>query len=122
MMELMALAPPALHSFIAQSLFATRLFNLTITNVPGPQQPLYALGSRVEEIWPLVPLAAEHALGIAVLSYDGSVCFCVNADHDSCADLEVLREGIEAELELLARMAVAGIAEEDESHVSSASD
>lgn len=111
MIDLTALAPPAMHSFIARSLFATRLFNLTITNVPGPQQPLYALGARVEEIWPIVPLAAEHALGLAVLSYDGSISFCVNADHDSCADLEVLREGIEAELELLGRIAAAGVDE-----------
>lgn len=101
LIDLAALAPPALHSFIARSLFATRLFNLTITNVPGPQQPLYVIGSRVEEIWPLVPLAAEHAIGLAVLSYDGSVFFCLNADRDSVPDLEVLRHGIEAEVELL---------------------
>ena len=50
--------PPVLHSYIARSLFATRLFNVTITNVPGPQVPLYAFGSRVREIWPLVPIAA----------------------------------------------------------------
>ncbi len=108
MIELAALAPPALHSFLARSLFATRLFNLTITNIPGPQIPLYALGSRVAEIWPLVPLAAEHALGIAVLSYDGTVYFCINADQDSCADLGLLRDGIEEEIGQLARLAVAG--------------
>jgi diacylglycerol O-acyltransferase / wax synthase len=107
MIEVAALAPPALHSFIARSLFATRLFNVTITNVPGPQQPLYALGSRVLEAWPIVPLAAEHALGVAVLSYDGDVFFCINADHDSVPDLEVLREGIAEELRLL--LAEAGV-------------
>ncbi len=105
MIDLASMAPPALHSFIARSLFATRLFNLTITNVPGPQQPLFALGSRVTEIWPLVPLAAEHAIGLAVLSYDGSVFFCLNADRDSVPDLEVLRSGIEAEVELLSGLA-----------------
>ena len=50
--------PPVLHSFVARSLFATRLFNVTVTNVPGPQAPLYYFGSRIDEIWPLVPIAA----------------------------------------------------------------
>ena len=63
--------PPVLHSFVARSLFATRLFNVTVTNVPGPQIPLYYFGSQIEEIWPLVPIAASHAIGLAVFSYDG---------------------------------------------------
>ena len=63
--------PPVLHSFLARSLFATRLFNVTVTNVPGPQIPLYYFGSKVQEIWPLVPIAASHAVGLAVFSYDG---------------------------------------------------
>jgi diacylglycerol O-acyltransferase / wax synthase len=103
--DLAAMAPPVLHSFLARSLFATRLFNVTITNVPGPQIPLYAMGSEVEQIWPLVPLAAEHAVGVAVLSYNGSVFFCVNADHDSVRDLDKLREAIVAEIEQLASLA-----------------
>jgi diacylglycerol O-acyltransferase / wax synthase len=103
--DLAAMAPPVLHSFLARSLFATRLFNVTITNVPGPQLPLYALGSEVEQIWPLVPLAAEHAIGVAVLSYNGSVFFCINADHDSVRDLDRLREAIVAEIEQLASIA-----------------
>ena len=56
--------PPVIHSFAARSMYATRLFNLTITNVPEPQTPLYYFGSQVREIWPLVPIAAEHAIGL----------------------------------------------------------
>ena len=82
--------PPVLHSFVARSLFATRLFNVTITNVPGPQFPLYYFGSKVREIWPLVPIAAEHAVGLAVFSYDGRLFFCLNVDRDTVPDLEVL--------------------------------
>ena len=48
-------APPVIHSFLARALFATRLYNVTITNVPGPQIPLYGFGSRMTEAWPLVP-------------------------------------------------------------------
>jgi WS/DGAT/MGAT family acyltransferase len=88
-------APPVIHSFLARSLFATRLFNITITNVPGPQVTLYALGSKMTDIWPLVPLAADHAVGLAVLSYDGRVFFALNADRDTMPDLDVLAAGIE---------------------------
>ncbi len=92
--DIAAHAPPVIHTFLARSLFATRLFNVTITNVPGPQVPLYAFGSRMREVWPLVPLAADHALGIAVFSYDGRVFFCLNAARDSLPDLDVLADGI----------------------------
>jgi WS/DGAT/MGAT family acyltransferase len=92
--DLTSIAPPAVHSFLARSLYATRLFNLTITNVPGPQQPLYAMGSRMREVWPIVPLAAEHAIGLAVLSYAGQVFFTVNADYDAVPDLDVLVDGL----------------------------
>ena len=76
--SLAGLAPPALHASIARSLYATRLFNVTVTNVPGPQMTLYALGAPLREILPLVPLAAEHAVGVAILSYDGQVFFGIN--------------------------------------------
>jgi hypothetical protein len=92
--DLAAHAPPVIHTFLARSLFATRLFNVTITNVPGPQMPLYAFGSRLRAVWPLVPLAAEHALGVAVFSYDGRVFFCLNVASDSVPDLDVVARGI----------------------------
>jgi diacylglycerol O-acyltransferase / wax synthase len=105
MLDLAGHAPPVLHSFLARSLFASRLFNITITNVPGPQQPLYAFGARMLEVWPIVPLAADHAVGLAVFSYDGRLFFCLNADRDSMPDLEVLADGISASLEELGEMA-----------------
>ncbi len=106
LIDFSAHAPPVLHSFLARSMYATRLFNITITNVPGPPSDLYAFGARIDEIWPLVPLAADHAIGIAVLSYGGNLCICLSADPDAVPDLEVLRAGIEdslAELMELAR-------------------
>jgi diacylglycerol O-acyltransferase len=105
--EIAGLAPPVLHTVIARSLFASRLFNLTVTNVPGPQQPLYAFGARLEEVYPLVPLAAEHAVGIAVVSYGGRMAFGINADRRAVPDIEVLRRGIEQSLEELSELAVA---------------
>jgi acyltransferase, WS/DGAT/MGAT len=98
LVELTSLAPPMLHTLLAQSLFDARLFNLTITNVPGSQSTLYAQDSRLVEVLPLVPLFARHAVGIAVVSYDGDVVFGLNADRDGVPDLEVLSAGITAEL------------------------
>ena len=105
MIDLAGHAPPVLHSFIARGLFASRLFNITITNVPGPQEPRYAFGSRLLAVWPIVPLAAKHAVGLAVFSYDGRMFFCLNADRDSMADLEVLASGISASLDELHELA-----------------
>jgi diacylglycerol O-acyltransferase len=90
-----------IHATIAQALYATRLFNVTITNVPGPQQTLYAFGAPLREIHPLVPLAAEHAVGVAALSYDGNVFFGVVADRDTVPDLEVLLNALRASVKEL---------------------
>jgi WS/DGAT/MGAT family acyltransferase len=107
--DLAAHAPPLIHTFLARSLFATRLFNVTITNVPGPQIPLYAFGSRLRAVWPIVPLAAEHALGVAVFSYDGRIYFCLNAARDSVPDLDQIAGGIADSIaELLALTAAEG--------------
>ena len=103
--ELAGLAPPVIHSLFARAIYATRLFNVTITNVPGPQQTLYALGAPMREVYPLVPLAAEHAIGVAAASYDGSVFFGVVADRDTVPDLHVMLNGLGASVEELLAVA-----------------
>ncbi len=94
LLGLTGLAPPVIHSTLARSLFATRLFNVTVTNVPGPSRELYASGARLVEVIPVVPLAAEHALGVAIFSYAGNVVFGLNADRESVPDLDVFADGI----------------------------
>ncbi len=101
------LAPPVLHAVIARSLFASRLFNVTITNVPGPPQRLYSSGAPMVDILPFVPLAAGHALGIAVVSYAGGLTFGLCADRVAVPDLDVLRAGIVASLGELSALASA---------------
>jgi diacylglycerol O-acyltransferase / wax synthase len=101
MVDLAALAPPILHAQLARALYATRLFNVTITNVPGPNIPLYTLGARLREVHPIVPLAAEHSVGIAIFSYNGLVTFGVIADADSTPDIALLAYGIEEGIEEL---------------------
>jgi diacylglycerol O-acyltransferase / wax synthase len=105
LIDVSSLAPPILHSSLARSMYATRLFNITITNVPGPQQPLYAFGSRMREVWPIVPLAAEHAIALAVLSYDGQLFFTFNADRDAVPDLDQALDGIRESLAELRALA-----------------
>jgi WS/DGAT/MGAT family acyltransferase len=102
---LTSLAPPVLHASIARSLFAKRLFNITITNVPGSPRRLYAFGAPMVDVVPIVPLAAEHALGIAIVSYAGGLTFGLYADRATVPDLDVLRDGIIASLHELTTLA-----------------
>ena len=102
---LTGLMPPLLHEPISQTLFAPRLFNLTVTNVPGPQYPLYSMGSRMRQIIPLVPLFADHSLGIAIVSYDGTLTFGLNADRAAVPDLPLLERALREELGTLLRLA-----------------
>jgi diacylglycerol O-acyltransferase len=104
-LELMGLAPPVLHATAARTLFSRRLFNVTITNVPGPQTTLHAFGAPMREVMPLVPLAAGHTLGIAIVSYDGGLVFGMNADRATVPDLDVAVKGLEDSLEELRRIA-----------------
>ncbi len=106
LMDLAGVAPPAVvHAALARTSLSTRLFNLTITNVPGPQRPLYAFGAQLRELYPVVPLAADHAVGIAIFSYNGTLVFGINADAESTRDIDVLADGIAEGLEELRELA-----------------
>ena len=94
LVDIAGLAPPVLHAVAARLSYTPRLFNVTITNVPGSPTTLYALGAPLRHIFPLVPIFAYHAVGIAVVSYDGEVVFGLNADRDTVPDLEILARGI----------------------------
>jgi WS/DGAT/MGAT family acyltransferase len=88
--ELAGFAPPTILAQAARLQARQRLFNLVVTNVPGPQHPLYVLGRQLEYMFPLVPLAKNTAVGIAVLSYNGQISFGLNADYDAIPDVEAL--------------------------------
>ena len=95
-------APPlALRATLARTVLSRRLFNVTITNVPGPRQPLYAFGARMLELHPFVPLAADHTVGVAIFSLGDVVVFGLSADCVAVPDLDVLAVGIEDGLEEL---------------------
>ncbi|MFN2612645.1 MAG: wax ester/triacylglycerol synthase family O-acyltransferase [Solirubrobacterales bacterium] len=98
-------APPTLLAQAARINFSTRLFNLIVTNVPGPQLPLYVLGRELQDAFPVAFLPPNHALAIAIMSYNGEMGFGLLADYDSMEDVEVIAEGIEASVEELLQAA-----------------
>jgi hypothetical protein len=82
-----------------------RLFNVVVTNVPGPQFPLYISGHELQRLYPMVPLAENTALGIAIMSYNGQLNFGLTADYDALADAETLADELRAAIEELAEAA-----------------
>jgi diacylglycerol O-acyltransferase / wax synthase len=88
-------APPTLLAQAARINFSTRLFNLVVTNVPGPQIPLYVLGRELQDVFPVGFLPPNQALFVAIMSYNGGIDFGLLADYDALDDLEVIAEGIE---------------------------
>jgi WS/DGAT/MGAT family acyltransferase len=103
-------APPTLLAQASRINFTTRLFNLIVTNVPGPQIPLYVLGRELQEVFPIAFLPPNHAVAVAIMSYHGKVGFGLLADYDSMEDVELLSAGINeslAELEEAATEAAA---------------
>jgi diacylglycerol O-acyltransferase / wax synthase len=81
-------APPTIASQAARLQPAQRFFNLVVTNVPGPQFPLYVLGREMQAFFPLVPLARRQALCVGIMSYNGQVNFGLVGDYDAMADLD----------------------------------
>jgi diacylglycerol O-acyltransferase len=81
-------APTTIASQAARLQPAQRFFNLVVTNVPGPQFPLYVLGRKMESIFPMVPLARRQALCVGIMSYNGQVNFGLIGDYDAMADLD----------------------------------
>jgi WS/DGAT/MGAT family acyltransferase len=97
----------ALFLQLARFTALTRPFNVVVTNVPGPQVQAYMLGSPLEQVYPLVPLFRNQALGIALFSYNGSLFWGLNADWDAVPDLHDLVEHLAVDFEELRKAAQA---------------
>jgi WS/DGAT/MGAT family acyltransferase len=95
------LAPPTILAQASRLNFSTRLFNLIVTNIPGPQLPLYVLGRRLEDLFPVAFLPKDHALAIAIMSYNGGIDYGLLGDYDALPDIDVIAEGIEIALQEL---------------------
>jgi WS/DGAT/MGAT family acyltransferase len=98
-------APPTIFAQASRLNFSARMYNLLVTNVPGPQLPLYVLGHRMRRVYPIPFLAGDRALAIAIMSYDGGMNFGLLGDFDAMPDLDVVAEGIEGSLAEMSRLA-----------------
>jgi WS/DGAT/MGAT family acyltransferase len=96
--QLADFAPTTIAGQAARLQARQRFFNLVVTNIPGPQFPLYLMGRRMERIFPMVPLAKNQGLCVGVMSYDGQVNFGLIGDYDGMPDLEDLAADLEASI------------------------
>jgi WS/DGAT/MGAT family acyltransferase len=120
MLSAIGLLPDPLKSLAARFAASPRAYNVTISNIPGPEVPLYMLGARLEEAYPVVPLSEDHALSVGVFGYQDHAHFGFYADPRALADVGHLPEAIAAEIRALAgprprrRPAVRAAAEPDD--------
>ncbi len=98
-------APPTVLAQASRLNFSTRLFNLIVTNVPGPQFPLYTRGREMQDVFPVAFLPEDHALAIAIMSYNGKVNFGLLGDYDALGDIQAIADGIEQSLAELVALA-----------------
>jgi len=98
-------APPTLLAQASRLNFSTRLFNLIVTNIPGTQFPLYVLGREMLEAYPVAFLPENHALAIAIMSYNGQMNFGLLGDFDSVPDIDEISHSISEELNTLVSLA-----------------
>jgi diacylglycerol O-acyltransferase len=103
--RLQGFAPPTILAQASRLNFSTRAYNLLVTNVPGPQFPLYLLGREMEELVPVPFLAPERALAVAIMSYNGSVDIGLMGDYDAMSDLDEFGGDVERSLSELVEAA-----------------
>jgi diacylglycerol O-acyltransferase len=110
--QLTGFASPTIMNQAARLMSRQRFFNVVVTNVPGPQFPLYLLGRELKQPFPMVPLAPNQGLGIALMSYNGRINFGLVGDYDLLWDIEAVAENLRESLGELADAAGVELAEE----------
>jgi diacylglycerol O-acyltransferase / wax synthase len=107
MLDALRLAPQVVQKAATRVVSSPRTFNLVVSNIPGPPVPLYLLGCRLTETYPVVPLADRHALSIGFTSLAGRACFGLYADRAALPDVDALGTEVEREVDALATLAEA---------------
>jgi diacylglycerol O-acyltransferase len=100
-LRLAAHAPHAVQHALTRLVASPRTFNLVVSNIPGPQQPLYMRGCRLAEAYPIVPLAERHAVSIGVTTVAGRACFGLYADRKALPDVDLLANDVEEAIDEL---------------------
>lgn len=98
-------APPTLHALAARAAVRTRVINLVVSNVPGPQIPMYIAGARLLAQYPIMPIAESMGLSIAVTSLAGTMAFGITADWDTLPDIEYLASAMDESVRELLKAA-----------------
>ena len=98
-------APPTILSQASRLVARQRAFNLVVTNVPGPQFPLYSFGREMKEVYPVVPITNNTSVCVGLLSYNGKIGFGLLGDYDAAPDLGVLAESLEKSIAELTALA-----------------
>jgi diacylglycerol O-acyltransferase len=102
-LKLVGYAPHQLQHVVSRLVSSPRTFNLVVSNIPGPREPLYMRGCELQEVYPIVPLADRHALSIGITTIKDGAFFGIYADRESLPDAELLARDIDASVdELLA--------------------
>jgi diacylglycerol O-acyltransferase len=101
--------PPTVLAQASRIQFSTRLFNLLVTNIPGPQMPLYILGRRLSDLFPLAFLPENNALAVAIMSYNGHIEYGLLGDYDALPDIDLIAREIDRALAELVSAADSGV-------------
>lgn len=104
----LGLAPPQIQRAVSKLVASPRAFNLVVSNIPGPEAPMYMRGCRLREAYPVVPLADRHALSIGVTTIGDGAFFGLYADRESLPDVDLLAAEIDAEIDQLAALSGVG--------------
>jgi diacylglycerol O-acyltransferase len=108
MMRVFGYAPRLVQRMLAHLVAAPSTFNLVVSNIPGPREPMYLLGCELEEAYPVVPLADRHALSIGMTTIQDEACFGVYADCEAIPDADLLAECIDSSVQELVAVADGG--------------
>ena len=100
-------APPTILGQAGRMQSRQRFFNMVVTNVPGPQFPLYLMGRELQAVFPMVPLAKRQAVCFGIMSYNGQVNFGLIGDYDAMADIDSLAHDLSESIAELAALAPA---------------
>ena len=100
-LDLVSRAPSRLQRAVSRLVTSPRTFNLVVSNIPGPQEPLYMLGCELIDAYPVVPLADRHTLSIGFTTVAGRACFGLYADRDALPDAEALATHLDVSIEEL---------------------
>ena len=100
-LEVLGFAPSLVQRALARIMASPRTFNFVVSNIPGPAEPLYMLGCRLREAYPVVPLADRHAVSIGFTTVAGEAFFGVYADRDALPDADILAGALDESLDEL---------------------